>query len=163
GLGYPGQPHILPRFMAIRNPAELETARRLAMTWQNDVLAAEMVIGLTAVGVLAVLVQGADAEKTYILLEASFFPAVISGICLYDNIAAIMSTASAQLLVASSAFAEDFYKGLARRDASQKELLWVGRLAVLGISLLALWMARNPDSKVLDLVAWAWAGFGATF
>ncbi|HLU60936.1 MAG TPA: sodium/proline symporter PutP [Gammaproteobacteria bacterium] len=163
GLGYPGQPHILTRFMAIRDPAELKTSRRIAMAWQASVLAAAMVVGLTAVGVLEVPLQGADAEKAFILMAAQFFPAVIAGVCLSAILAAIMSTASAQLLVASSAFAEDFYKGLARRDAGQKELLWVGRAAVLGISLLGLWMARNPDSKVLDLVAWAWAGFGATF
>ncbi|HEX6930203.1 MAG TPA: sodium:proline symporter, partial [Gammaproteobacteria bacterium] len=66
-------------------------------------------------------------------------------------------------LVASSAFAEDFYKGLFKKNASQKELLWTGRFAVLGIALVALWLARDPDSRVLELVAWAWAGFGAAF
>jgi len=78
-------------------------------------------------------------------------------------LAAIMSTASAQLLVASSAFAEDFYKGLFRRDPGRGELLWVGRGAVLGIAVLAYLLALNPENKVLDLVAWAWAGFGSAF
>jgi len=78
-------------------------------------------------------------------------------------LAAIMSTASAQLLVASSAFAQDFYKGLFRSDPGRAELLWVGRGAVLGIALLAYLLALNPENKVLDLVAWAWAGFGAAF
>ena len=74
-------------------------------------------------------------------------------ICLSAILAAVMSTASAQLLVASSAFAEDFYKGIFKKNASQKELLWTGRLAVLGIAILALLLASDPDSKVLELVA----------
>ena len=88
---------------------------------------------------------------------------VLAGICLSGILAAIMSTASAQLLVASSAFAQDFYKGLFRRDPGRVELLWVGRGAVLGIAVLAYLLALDPDNKVLDLVAWAWAGFGAAF
>jgi len=88
---------------------------------------------------------------------------MFAGICLAGVMAAIMSTASAQLLVASSALANDLYRSLWRRDASRSELLWIGRLAVLLIALLAMWLARNPDNTVLSLVAWAWAGFGAAF
>ncbi len=88
---------------------------------------------------------------------------VLAGICMSGILAAIMSTASAQLLVASSAFAEDFYKGMFRRDPGRAELLWVGRGTVLVIAVLAYLLALNPDNKVLDLVAWAWAGFGAAF
>jgi sodium/proline symporter len=88
---------------------------------------------------------------------------VLAGICMSGILAAIMSTASAQLLVASSAFAEDFYKGLFRHSPGRVELLWVGRGTVLVIAALAYALALNPDNKVLDLVAWAWAGFGAAF
>jgi sodium/proline symporter len=88
---------------------------------------------------------------------------VLAGICLSGILAAIMSTASAQLLVASSAFAQDFYRGLFRHDPGRVELLWVGRGAVLAIALLAYLLALNPENRVLDLVAWAWAGFGAAF
>jgi sodium/proline symporter len=106
---------------------------------------------------------GADTEKVFITMATQFFHPAVAGICLAGVMAAIMSTAAAQLLVASSAFAQDLYKGLARRDAGASELLWVGRFTVLGIAALAFWFARNPESKVLDLVAWAWAGFGAAF
>ncbi|HEX6929591.1 MAG TPA: sodium/proline symporter PutP [Gammaproteobacteria bacterium] len=163
GLGYAGQPHILARFMAIQDSREMGAARRIAMTWQTTVLLAALVIGVTGIGVLDRELQGADAEKVFIFMAVDFFPPVIAGICLSAILAAVMSTASAQLLVASSAFAEDFYKGLFKKNADQKELLWIGRFAVLGIALLALWLARDPDSRVLELVAWAWAGFGAAF
>ena len=163
GLGYAGQPHILARFMAIRTSTEMGAARRIAMTWQTIVLFAALVVGVTGIAVLDRPLTGADSEKVFIYMAAELFPPVIAGICLSAILAAVMSTASAQLLVASSAFAEDFYKGIFRKDASQKELLWTGRLAVLGIAILALVLARDPDSKVLELVAWAWAGFGAAF
>lgn len=163
GLGYAGQPHILARFMAIRDPGEIGAARRIAMTWQVTVLAAALVVGLTAVGALDRTLVGADAEKVFIYMSVDFFPPIIAGVCVAAILAAIMSTASAQLLVSSSAFAEDFYKGLLRRDASPRESLWAGRAGVLGIAAIALWLARDPDSRVLELVAWAWAGFGAAF
>lgn len=163
GLGYAGQPHILARFMAIRHPGEIGAARRIAMTWQVTVLAAALLVGLTAVGALDRTLVGADAEKVFIYMSVDFFPPIIAGVCVAAILAAIMSTASAQLLVSSSAFAEDFYKGLLRRDATAPESLWAGRAGVLGIAAIALWLARDPDSRVLELVAWAWAGFGAAF
>lgn len=163
GLGYFGQPHILARFMAIDNAESTGAARRIAMTWQTTVLFAALLIGITGLGVLDRTLAGADSEKVFIFMAVELFPPVVAGICLSAILAAVMSTASAQLLVASSAFAEDFYKGLFRKNASQKELLWTGRGAVLGIAVLALILASNPESKVLELVAWAWAGFGAAF
>jgi sodium/proline symporter len=96
-------------------------------------------------------------------MATTLFHPVIAGICLSGILAAVMSTADSQLLVASSAVAEDLYKGMFRRQASEKELLWIGRLAVIAIALIAFALATDPDSKVLDLVAYAWAGFGAAF
>lgn len=163
GLGYVGQPHILARFMAIRDPAELKTARRVAMGWVIVVLAAAVLVGLAGLGVLNRQLTGADSEKVFIYMATELFHPVLAGICLSGILAAVMSTAAAQLLVASSAFAEDFYKGLLRKNASHAESLWAGRLAVLGIAALAFLFALDPESRVLELVAWAWAGFGATF
>ena len=163
GLGYPGQPHILARFMAIRSAADMPTARRVAMGWVIVVLLAAVVVGLAGAVLISPPLQGPDAEKVFIQLATTHLHPVLAGLCLSGILAAIMSTASAQLLVASSAFAQDFYKGLFRRDPGRAELLWVGRGAVLGIALLAYLLALNPENKVLDLVAWAWAGFGAAF
>jgi sodium/proline symporter len=133
------------------------------MVWQATVLFAALIIGIVGLGVLDRQLSGADAEKVFVFMSVQYFPAVIAGICLSAILAAVMSTASAQLLVSSSAFAEDFYKGLLRKDASRAELLWTGRFGVLAVALIALWLARNPESRVLELVAWAWAGFGAAF
>lgn len=163
GLGYAGQPHILARFMAIRRVEELTAARRVAMGWVITVLAAAVIVGLTGLLVLDEPLAGADSEKVFILMSTQFFHPAIAGICLAGIMAAIMSTASAQLLVSSSAFAEDFYRGLFRPDAGRGELLWVGRAAVLAIAVIAFGLGLDPDSKVLSLVAWAWAGFGAAF
>jgi sodium/proline symporter len=163
GLGYCGQPHILARFMAIRDPRQMAVARRVAMSWQVIVLAAAMLVGMTAIGALPVRLEGAEAEKAFIHMSAQFFPPWIAGICLAGVLAAIMSTASAQLLLSSAAFAEDFYRGLFRKHAGARELLWVGRLGVLGVAIIAFVVALDPASTVLSRVGDAWAGFGATF
>jgi sodium/proline symporter len=163
GLGYPGQPHILARFMAIRSAAEMPIARRVAMGWVVVVLLAAVVVGIAGAALVSPPLAGPESEKVFILLATTHLPPVLAGLCLSGILAAIMSTASAQLLVASSAFAQDFYKGLFRRDPGRAELLWVGRGAVLAIALAAWLLALDPENKVLDLVAWAWAGFGAAF
>ncbi|MGA1423603.1 MAG: sodium/proline symporter PutP [Steroidobacteraceae bacterium] len=163
GLGYFGQPHILARFMAARSVEHITVARRVAMVWVVTVLVAAVVVGLTARLVLPTALSGPDTEKVFIEMSTAFLPPVFAGICLAGVMAAIMSTASAQLLVASSALANDLYRSLWRRDASRHELLWIGRVAVLLIAVLAMWLARNPENTVLSLVAWAWAGFGAAF
>jgi sodium/proline symporter len=163
GLGYCGQPHILARFMAIKDPTEMKVARRVAMTWQVTVLVAAMLVGFTALGALEGKLAGADAEKAFIHMSVQYFPPWIAGICLAGILAAVMSTASAQLLLSSAAFAEDFYRGLFRKDAGRLELLWAGRLAVLGVAAVAFVIALDPSSTVLARVGDAWAGFGATF
>lgn len=163
GLGYAGQPHILARFMAAQSAAHITTARCVAMGWVVIVLIAAVIVGLTGRLVLSRPLDGPDVEKVFIVMATTFFHPAIAGICLAGILAAIMSTAAAQLLVASSAFAEDFYRGLFRAEAGRRELLWTGRLAVLAIAALAFALALDPESKVLDLVGWAWAGFGAAF
>jgi sodium/proline symporter len=163
GLGYFGQPHVLARFMAARSASELEDSRRIAMTWVSLALGAATLVGLAGAAWLAPPLQGADSEKVFMAMAAALLHPVIAGICLAGILAAIMSTADSQLLVASSAVSEDLYRDLLRRDAGQGELLWIGRLAVIVIAIGAFLLALDPDSKVLDLVAYAWAGFGASF
>ncbi|MGH8225167.1 MAG: sodium/proline symporter PutP, partial [Gammaproteobacteria bacterium] len=163
GLGYPGQPHILARFMAIKNPKGIPAARRMAMFWVVIALAAAMVIGLTGLGVVNHHLAGDAREKVFILMSLQLLPPVLAGIALSGILAAIMSTASAQLLVAASAFAEDIYHGFFRKKAGQRELLWVARLALVAIAVLGFIVGLNPKSMILTLVAYAWAGFGAAF
>jgi sodium/proline symporter len=163
GLGYAGQPHILARFMAAKSAAHITTARRVAMVWVIVVLVAAVIVGLTGRLLLPQTLAGTDTEKVFIVMSTTFLHPVLAGVCLAGVMAAIMSTASAQLLVASSAFAQDFYGSLFRRNAGRAELLWVGRSAVLGIAALAFVLALDPGSTVLGLVSWAWAGFGAAF
>ncbi|WP_019613710.1 sodium/proline symporter PutP [Psychromonas ossibalaenae] len=165
GLGYFGQPHILARFQATRTNKDLTTARRIAVLWTALSMFGAVLVGL--VGLLYIegnmAGQLADGEKIFMLLVNAIFHPVIAGILLAAILAAIMSTADSQLLVSSSALAEDFYKQLIRPDASSSEVMMVGRLGVIGLSLLALLLAMDPDSSVLGLVSYAWAGFGAAF
>lgn len=164
GLGYVGQPHILARFMAAKSASEtIPGARRIAMSWVTVTLICGTLVGLLGIAYLPEPLQGADAEKVFIYMATGLFHPVVAGVCLAGILAAVMSTADSQLLVASSAVSEDFYKGLVRKSAGQSELLWVGRLAVVGIAVVAFLLAMDPESKVLDLVAYAWAGFGAAF
>jgi sodium/proline symporter len=163
GVGYVGQPHILARFMAARSARHIEVARRVAMVWVVVVLIAAVMVGLAGRLVLPEPLRGTDTEKVFIVMATMFLHPAVAGFCLAGVMAAIMSTASAQLLVASSAFAQDFYGSLFRPTASQRELLWAGRWSVLAIAALAFTLGLDPESKVLALVAWAWAGFGAAF
>ena len=105
----------------------------------------------------------ADPERVFIVLAIQLFNPWIAGLLLAAVLAAIMSTLSCQLLVCSSALTEDFYKAFLRPRAAQAELIWVGRLTLLSVALLAIGLAWNPDNRVLDLVSYAWAGFGSAF
>jgi sodium/proline symporter len=163
GLGYFGQPHILARFMAIRQARDIESARAIAVTWVAVTLLCSVLVGVAAVGYLPTPLTGSDSEKVFIEMVAALFHPLLAGICLAAILAAIMSTADSQLLVASAALSDDFYKGLLRPQAGAAELVWMGRLAVLGLAALAIFLAMDPERKVLELVAYAWAGFGAAF
>jgi len=107
--------------------------------------------------------QGAGAETVFLLMTHELFSPFFAGIVLSAVLAAIMSTVSSQLLVASSAFAQDLYHTLLRKDAGENELVWVNRISTFVIAALAMMLALNPDSFILDIVAYAWAGFGAAF
>jgi sodium/proline symporter len=163
GLGYFGQPHVLARFMAAGSAEHIPDSRRIAMGWVTVALVAGLVVGMTGIGLLDQRLTGPDTEKVFIVMSTVLLHPVVAGVCLSGILAAVMSTADSQLLVASSAVSEDLYRGFFKRDAGPRELLWVGRCAVIGIALLAFSLAASPDSKVLDLVAYAWAGFGAAF
>jgi sodium/proline symporter len=163
GLGYFGQPHILARFKAIRSISEVGSARRIAVSWTALTLLGAMLVGFAGNPYLEIPLVGADMEKVFMLLVGGLFHPLLAGILLAAILAAIMSTADSQLLVCSSVLTEDFYKALLRKQAGQRELVLVGRLAVVVIAVIAFILALDPESKVLELVAYAWAGFGAAF
>ena len=168
GLGYFGQPHVLARFMAADDLATIPRARRIAMTWMVACLAGAVATGLAGIAWFAQHPElagpvDANPERVFIALAEHLFNPWIAGIVLSAILAAIMSTLSAQLLVCSSALTEDFYRGFVRPKAGHRELVWFGRAMVLAVALLAIWIARDPDSRVLGLVSYAWAGFGAAF
>jgi len=163
GFGYFGQPHILARFMAARSASQIADSRRIAIAWVTVALAAATVVGLSGAAYIDVPLEGADSEKVFMAMAAALLHPVVAGVCLAGILAAVMSTADSQLLVASSAVSEDLYRDWLRPGASPGELLWVGRFAVVAIAIIAFVLAMDPDSKVLDLVAYAWAGFGASF
>ena len=177
GLGYFGMPHILVRFMSIDNPAEVKGSRRIAMTWVTISLAAATVIGLVfhlylKQKGLTLADVGDDPEKCFMIMingifSNGFFVRVFAGILLSAIMAAIMSTADSQLLVSASSFSNDLYKVVLRRQASNKELILVSRLAVGAVALVAIAMAMNTQSDffkmVMKMVSFAWGGFGAAF
>lgn len=168
GLGYFGQPHILARFMAVDSVKSIPAARRISMTWMILCLLGAMAVGFFGIAYFTqhpehAVAVSANQERVFIELASLLFNPWIAGILLSAILAAIMSTLSCQLLVCSSAITEDFYKGFFRKNASQSELVWVGRFAVLLVAIIAILLAKNPDSKVLSLVSYAWAGFGAAF
>jgi len=171
GLGYFGQPHILVRFMAADSIKTIPNARRIGMTWMILTLAGAVAVGFLGIAYFADHPDQAGAvsqngERVFMELVKILFNPWVAGIILSGVLAAVMSTLSAQLLVSSSALTQDFYKAMLRKHASQTELVWVGRGMVLLIALIALiaiGIASNPESKVLGLVSYAWAGFGAAF
>lgn len=164
GLGYAGQPHVLARFMAIKSADYIPRARHIAMLWVTIALLAGTLIGLMGIVLIDEPLVGSDSEKVFMVLTQILLHPVIAGICLAGILAAVMSTADSQLLVASSAVSEDFYKGVLKPEkVTPEQLLQIGRMAVVAIAVVSLVLAFDEDSKVLDLVAYAWAGFGAAF
>ena len=164
GLGYFGQPHIIVRFMALRSVKDVPKARNIGMSWM-----AISVIGSISLGIFgrAYAVRNGlvveDPETIFILLAELLFHPLVTGFLFAALLAAVMSTISSQLLVASSSLTEDFYRLFLRKEAGDKETVLVGRISVLLVGIVAAILAWNPDSKVLDLVSHAWAGFGAAF
>ncbi|AXV64676.1 MULTISPECIES: sodium/proline symporter PutP [Pseudoalteromonas] len=164
GLGYFGQPHIIVRFMSVRSVKDMPTMRRIGMSWMT----------LSAIGAVFTGLFGAaymlenqmpidDKETIFLVLSELIFHPLIAGFLLAAILAAIMSTISSQLLVCSSSLTEDFYKIYLNRDASQKELVLIGRVSVMLVAVFAIYLAYDRDNSILDLVSNAWAGFGAAF
>ena len=162
GIGYFGMPHIIVRYMSLESQKSLKKSAKIGITW--NVL---IVIFSVAAGCIGHLLLGdiADNSTVFIQMVRLMFPGLISGILLSAILAASMSTADSQLLASASAFASDVYKPIFRKNkASDKEMLWAGRIVVLAISIVALLIASNPNAgSIMDLVSNAWGLFGAAF
>ncbi len=168
GLGYFGMPHILVRFMAIRNEHEVKKSRTIAITWVVISLAASCFIGLVARGFLTSQLDATQSETAFIRLIQQLFTnngvlIFIGGVFLCGILAAIMSTADSQLLVTASAVSEDMYKGVIKKNATEKSALFVGKIAVIVVAVIAFFIALDPNSSIMGLVSDAWAGFGSAF
>lgn len=165
GLGYFGQPHIIVRFMAINSVKETKQARRIGIGWM-----ALSLLGAIATGLIGIAyfqqnpgVSLSDPEAIFIELGQIIFHPFIAGIMLAAVLAAVMSTISSQLIVTSSALIEDLYKIVVKKQSSDRKYVNLGRVAVLVVSIVAAFLAWEQNASILDLVAYAWAGFGAAF
>ncbi|PDZ59865.1 sodium/proline symporter PutP [Bacillus cereus] len=164
GLGYFGQPHIIVRFMAITSIKDLKTSRRIGIGWMTISIIGAMLTGLIGIAYYAknnTTLQ--DPEMVFVTFSNILFHPYITGFLLSAILASIMSSISSQLLVISSAVTEDFYKTFFRRNASDKELVFIGRLSVLVVAMIAVVLAYHPSDTILTLVGYAWAGFGSAF
>ena len=165
GLGYFGMPHIIIRFMSLESQKSLKKSAKIGITWTLLVVVFAAVIGIVGrmfLGYDPAIVEG---ELVFITMVRKIFPSLISGVLLSAVLAASMSTADSQLLSAASAFASDVYKPIFRKDkATDKEMLWAGRLVVAAISIIAVIIASNPNAgSIMNLVSNAWGVFGAAF
>ncbi len=165
GLGYFGMPHIIIRFMSINTQKELRKSAKIGISWTLIIL-----IFAALVGVIGRMFIGYDEainnnSLVFVVMTRRIFPAIISGILLSAVLAAAMSTADSQLLAAASAFASDVYRPVFRGNkASNREMLWAGRIVVLAIALIALYIASRPDAgSIMSLVSNAWGVFGSAF
>lgn len=174
GLGYFGMPHVLLRFMAIKDDKKLKLSRRIATVWVVISLGIAIFIGIvglamTKVGAISDLSSGSAAAETVIIKIADLLGsngvllALLGGVILSGILAATMSTADSQLLAASSSVSENIVKRFFKKDMSEKKAMFIARLSVIAISVIAIIIAWNPDSSVFEIVSFAWAGFGAAF
>ncbi|WP_261623040.1 sodium/proline symporter PutP [Nesterenkonia marinintestina] len=162
GLGYFGQPHIIVRFMALRTAADAKAARRIGIGWMGISCLGAVLTGLVAIPYFAAEGGLENPEHAFLALSQAMFPSFIAALLLAAVLAAIMSTVSSQLVVSSSALVEDIFRVFGRRTSRRQELM-LGRGAVLVVSLIAGLLALDNESTILELVGFAWAGFGASF
>lgn len=164
GLGYFGQPHILVRFMSIRSIKDIPVATTVGISWMVISLIATCIMGLLGIAYMNKFNMSLqDSEKIFIVMSQLLFNPWIAGVLLSAILAAIMSTASSQLLVSSSTIAEDFYRRVFKKDASEKQVMVISRAGVLLVSVIAFVISFDKNSSILNIVSYAWAGFGASF
>ena len=167
GLGYFGMPHILVRFMSIEKPSMVKKSATVAIIWVVLALLATTLVAYFGRMLVADELLPLGNQKTvFIVLARKLFPAGIAGLLMAAIIAASMSTADSQLLVASSSFTSDIYKPMLRKNASDKEMLWVGRGVVIIVAVIAYFIASSKAEgaqAIMEMVENAWGGFGSAF
>ncbi len=164
GLGYFGMPQVLLRFMAIRKENELKRSRRIAIVWVVISLAVAVFIGIMGRQLYPTAhLTKSGSENIFITLATSSLPPILAGFVMAGILAATISSSDSYLLIAASAFAKNIFQGVVKKKASDKQVMWVSRITVLVIALLAIVFALDEDSIIFDIVSFAWAGFGATF
>jgi len=163
GLGYFGMPHVLLRFMAIRNTNELKKSRIVATIWVVISLIAAVLIGLVGAVKFAGVLTPAQSETIFIHTSTALLPPIIAGIMMSGIMAATMSTSDSQLLISSSAVSTNLFKGLLKPNATDKQVMWVSRATIVIVTIISAFLALNEESSIFGLVSYAWAGFGAAF
>ncbi len=166
GLGYFGMPQVLLRFMAIRKASELKKSRRIATVWVVISLFAAVAIGIIGRAMLPTaetLLSAGGAENVFVLMSEALLHPVLAGVIMAGILAATISSSDSYLLIASSALANDVYKGVINKKASDKKVMWVSRIALVVVALIGVIIALDEESVIFNIVSFAWAGFGATF
>ena len=164
GLGYFGMPQVLLRFIAIRRVDELTQSRRIATTWCVISLTAAVSIGVVGRAMLPTALRTAsDAENIFSTMATLLLHPLFAGVVMAGILAATISSSDSYLLIAASAFAKNLYQGILRRDATDKQVMTVSRLALLAVALVGMVIALDENSVIFTIVSFAWAGFGATF
>lgn len=161
GLGYLGQPHILVRYMAVKTVRDIPLARRVCISWMSLSMLGAVLIGF--VGIAYFESKGMNPESVFVMFSEALFSPWLAGLLFAAILSSIMCAIVSQMLASSSALTEDLYHRLLRKKASQKELVWVGRISLILIAGVALCLAYTPNSKVIELVAFAWAGLASAF
>ncbi len=164
GLGYFGMPQVLLRFMAIRKESELKMSRRIAMVWVSISLAVAVFIGIIGRELYPTIhLTASEAENIFITLSTNFLPPLIAGLVMAGILAATISSSDSYLLIAASAVAKNIFQGVAKKNATDKQVMLVTRITLLVIALIAVVIALDSNSVIFNIVSFAWAGFGATF
>ena len=164
GLGYFGMPQVLLRFMAIRKEKELKSSRRIAMVWVVISLAVAVFIGIIGRQLFPTehLTAG-SAENIFITLATTSLPPILAGFVMAGILAATISSSDSYLLIAASAVAKNIYQGVAKKNATDKQVMTMSRITLLVIAAIAIVIALDENSVIFKIVSFAWAGFGATF
>ena len=164
GLGYFGMPQVLLRFMAIRKEDELKRSRRIAMVWVVISLAVAVFIGIVGRQLFpSTHLTSGSAENIFITLSTSYLPPLLAGFVMAGILAATISSSDSYLLIAASALSKNIFQGIVKKNATDKQVMWVSRITLVVITLIAVVIALDEDSVIFKVVSFAWAGFGATF